>query len=199
MQNIFTWYLKFHAGRQRIFTQVPGDVIVGPLAWNFKYQVKLFCIVFFQQNSGGEGAASLSKMLANFVSWLKKSFSWNRLTLILVGNKGFVLKLESWYVSTKTDLISKSIPFSTRTLILLMSADHASRVRILDCFKLAINWKMTMTSLYVVKIFDVAVFFLSSLVTGVSFTSVPLLVITGSGIMAVFFIRDCWEIRKWKM
>ena len=41
----------------------------------------------------------------------------------------FVLKREIWYVCTQTDLISESIPFSIRTsLILLMSADHASGV-----------------------------------------------------------------------
>ena len=40
-----------------------------------------------------------------------------------------------------------------------------------------------------VKIFDVAVFVLSSLVTGASFTSVSLLVITGSGTMAVFICK----------
>ena len=62
--------------------------------------------------------------------------------------KSFVLKREIWYVCTQTDLISESIPFSIRTsLILLMSADHASGVWLLDCSKLAINWKMTMTSL----------------------------------------------------
>ena len=36
------------AGRQS-FSQIPGWNIVGSLAWNFKYHVKLLYIVFFPQ------------------------------------------------------------------------------------------------------------------------------------------------------
>ena len=43
IQNNFTWYLQFYVGGPTIFQ--PG--VVGPPAWNIKYQVKLFCIVFF--------------------------------------------------------------------------------------------------------------------------------------------------------
>ena len=107
---------------------------------------------FWGGGGWGVGAGGSSKILANLVSWRRTSFSWNCLTLTWWEIKGFVLKPEIWYVSTQTDLTSENIPFSTKnSLILLMSADHASRVRILDCFKLAINWKMTMTSLYVDK------------------------------------------------
>ena len=105
-------------------------------------------------------SGSLSKMLTNLANWLRRLFPWNRLTLILVDFLGVCF--ETWNlvrkythipIHTHTYAVSENIPFSTTTsLILLISADHASGVRIPDCFKLTINWKMTMrTSLFADK------------------------------------------------
>ena len=69
-------------------------------------------------------------------------------------------------------------------LILVMSANHASRTRFPDCSKLATNRELTMKSLFVDKkddfllwrqvFFHVLVFLLPSLVTGPSFMCISL-------------------------
>ena len=74
--------------------------------------------------------------------------------------------------------------------------DYASRIRLPDCSKLAVNWKnsndvtifdMTSSS----NFFDVVFFLLSSLVTGPSFMSIPSLV---QELRQFLFIRNWPEI-----
>ena len=76
--------------------------------------------------------------------------------------------------------------------------DYASRIRFPDCSKLAVNWKngddVTIFRQGVnVKLFDVALVLLSSLVTGSSFMSISSLVVE---LWQFLFIRDWPEIRK---
>ena len=137
------------------------------------------------------GLVVYQKMFANLVSWLRRSFSWNRLTLIYLAGLFidlFCYKLEIWYASRHTYVLSENISFSIGTsLILLMSADHASGVRsketmLRECSKLTLNWKMTMTYLFVDKMpwyffFWRRRFLLSNLFTRPSFMSISLLVL----------------------
>ena len=73
----------------------------------------------------------------------------------------------------------------------LSFTDYLSGIRLLYCSKLALNWKMTMTS----QFFDVMpspillTFFLFLVKFHVN-------IITGSGVMTFFFTRDWPEIRK---
>ena len=76
--------------------------------------------------------------------------------------------------------------------------DHASGIRLLDYWKSAINWKNNTDVIIcrhnvIVNIFNVIVFFLSSLFTGSSFLSVSLLVLK---IWLFLFIRDWPETRE---
>ena len=117
----------------------------------------------------------------------KKSCSWKNCNErpIEMEKNSWELGLETWTLVRKYTHIwgSENIPFSTRTsLVLVMSGDHESEVWLPDCSKLAIFWKVTMTSLFADKtssssFLDVAVFLLSSLVTGPSFMSISLLVL----------------------
>ena len=130
------------------------------------------------------------KMLANLVSWLRTSFNWNCLTIIWVGFLKLVrIMLETWTMVLKyTYLVSENVPFSTRTsLILLISADHASKVRLLDCFKLAINRKMTMTS-FTDQTSSSSFFWLYHvfLVKFSYWSKFHVNIITGSGVIEVF-------------
>ena len=70
-----------------------------------------------------------------------------------------------------------------------MVTDYASRIQVLDCSKLAIYLKMAMTPQFThitssSNVFDIVLFLLSGLVTGPSFMSI---IISGSGVMAIFF------------
>ena len=73
-----------------------------------------------------------------------------------------------------------------------------SRIQLPDSSKLAINWKMTVTSQFVNMMpssnsFDIFLFLLSSLVTGPSFMSMSSLVLE---MWQFSFIRDWPEIQK---
>ena len=74
----------------------------------------------------------------------------------------------------------------------------ASGIRLLDCSKLAVNWKnVNDVKIFrddvIVNFFDVVLFLLSSLVTGPSFMSTSSLLLE---LWQFLFIRDWPEIRK---
>ena len=76
--------------------------------------------------------------------------------------------------------------------------DYASGIRLPDCTKLAVNWKngngvTIFWNGVIVKIFNVAWFLLSSLVTGPNFMSISSMVLE---LWQFPFIRDWPEIRK---
>ena len=79
-----------------------------------------------------------------------------------------------------------------------MKSDYASGIRLLDCSKLALNWKKDNgVTIYwhdlITKFFDVALFPLSDLVTGSSFMSISSLVLK---LWQFSFIRHWPEIKK---
>ena len=78
---------------------------------------------------------------------------------------------------------------------------YASGIRLPDCSKLAINWKKNNDITifwhdFIVNFFDVALFHLSSSVTGPSFMSISSLVLE---LWQFTFIRDWPEILKWEI
>ena len=90
---------------------------------------------------------SLSKNVRQF-GWLtKKILQLKSFNPNLGGRFRGLFCGELWCLSTQTYVVSENVPFSTKTsLILSISADHASEIRLLNCYKLAINRKMTMAS-----------------------------------------------------
>ena len=80
----------------------------------------------------------------------------------------------------------------------IIFTDHASKIRLQDCPKLAIHCKNDNdVTIYqhnaIVNFFKVVVFLLPSLVTGLSFKSISLLVLE---VWQFSFVRDWSEIQK---